>query len=343
MKRIFTSVFLCTFALSIANSQTFFVDGIRYDITSSNEPLSVEVIGADPKYSGDIVLPSTVEYLENNYSLTNIGDYAFSDCSGLTSIVIPNSVTSIGEGAFAGCSGLTSIEIPNSVTSIGKQVFYGCTGLSTIEIPNSVTSIGDWAFLECSGLTSIDVVSDNNTYASIDGVVYNKDISTLLICPAGKTSAIIPNSVTSIGDRAFDGCTGLTSIECYAIVPPSLLNSFSNVPKVIPLFVPDESVSAYQVADGWKDFLDIRPISALYNEQLKSVEMQVYPNPFRDVLNIKGSQNSTLKIYNISGQQVFSENIHENENIDLRYLPSGVYMLKMLNDGKSGFVRLVKE
>ena len=89
-------------------------------------------------------------------SVTSIGDYAFYNCSSLTSVTIPNSVTSIGSYAFSGCSGLTSITIPNSVTRIGNHAFRGCSGLTSLTIPNSVTSIGDRAFYGCSGLSSAE-------------------------------------------------------------------------------------------------------------------------------------------------------------------------------------------
>ena len=98
--------------------------------------------------TGDIVIPNSV---------TTIGDSAFYDCRGLTSIAIPNSVTGIGSSAFYDCSGLTSITIPSSVTSIGDWAFYSCTSLTSITIPNSVTSIGEEAFSGCRGLTSITI------------------------------------------------------------------------------------------------------------------------------------------------------------------------------------------
>ena len=93
-------------------------------------------------------------------SVTEIGSYAFEDCSGLTSLTIPSSVTSIGWYAFEGCSGLTSLTIPSSVTSIGESVFFGCSGLTSFTIPSSVTSIGWGAFCGCSGLTSIYVYTE---------------------------------------------------------------------------------------------------------------------------------------------------------------------------------------
>ena len=134
-------------------------------------------------------------------SVTSIGDYAFYNCTGLTSIEIPNSVTSIGDSAFYDCDGLTNVTIGNSVRSIGRMAFYGCSGLTSIVIPNSVTSIGYSAFRFCNGLTGITI---GNSVRGIGDLAFQN-------C-TGLTNIEIPASVTSIGNNAFSACDGLTSI-----------------------------------------------------------------------------------------------------------------------------------
>ena len=144
-------------------------------------------------------------------SATSIGDMAFVDCSSLTSVTIGNSVTSIGRWAFSGCSGLTSVTIPNSVTSIGDYAFVNCSGLTSMTIGNSVTSIGNSAFGGCSGLTSIKVEDDNTVYDSRNNCNALIETATNILL-LGCKNTVIPNSVTSIGNYAFSGCSGLTSV-----------------------------------------------------------------------------------------------------------------------------------
>ena len=261
-------------------------------------------------------------------NVKGIGKYAFCGCYSLTSITIPESVTSIGGNAFYECSSLKSVHItdlaawcnidfvdysanplcyahklylngelvkdlviPNSVTSIGDYAFYGCSSLTSITIPESVTSIGNWAFGNCSSLTSINVNANNPNYCAIDGVLFNKDQTTLIQYPGGKqgaytipnsvtsigerafsgckslTSITIPNSVTSIGDWAFDACKSLTSITCEAATPPTIggTNTFDGVSKSIPVYVPCECVEAYKAASGWSDFTNIQVPLAEYS------------------------------------------------------------------------------
>ena len=150
-------------------------------------------------------------------SVTSIGDYAFYGCAGLESIDIPEGVTSIATWAFQNCTGLKSIVIPDSVTSIGHYAFYGCAGLESIVIPDSVTSISEDSFADCAGLESIVVEEGNPVYHSAGNCLIETQRKTLL---QGCKNSIIPDdgSVTSIGDYAFYGCTGLTNI----VIPGSV-------------------------------------------------------------------------------------------------------------------------
>lgn len=158
----------------------FCVDGIYYNITSETDR-TVEVTSGEQEYTGAVVIPSVVMYDGNNYSVTRIGDGAFSDCSGLTSVVIPESVTSISEEAF-----------------------YYCESLSTITIPSSVTEIGAFAFSGCLNLAEIKVASGSTSFVAKEGVLYNKDMSKLLAAPGTVSGHFeVPQGVTSIGAGAF--------------------------------------------------------------------------------------------------------------------------------------------
>lgn len=135
-----------------ASAYAFKVDGIAYNKNGDGKSVYVSY-GGD--YTGPVTIPERVTYDGATYSVTSIGEFAFKDCTGLTSVTIPTSVTSIGESAFYGCTALTSVTIPNSVTTIGYDTFRGCTGLTSVTIPKSVTSIGGSAFSGCTGLKKI--------------------------------------------------------------------------------------------------------------------------------------------------------------------------------------------
>lgn len=295
-----------------AKSVTFEVDGIYYNILDESAK-TVEVTKKPSKYSGTVNIPENVSYDGANFSVTAIGEYAFSVCPNLGTVTIPNSVTSIkkyafgdchrltsvtipasvitiGEGAFGSCKSLTSLEIPGSVTTIGDRAFSLCEGLTSVSIPNSVTSIGDGAFANCLNLTSVTIgnsvtfigdmafkacisltsvtipasvnsigiapfelcgslayieVDENNAhFCSIDGVLFNKEISEIIMVPGGRQGEyVIPDSVTSIWSFAFEGCIGLTSVT----IPGSVTSigdfAFNHCVGLTSVTIPDQITS----------------------------------------------------------------------------------------------------
>ena len=165
----------------------------------------------DNSYSGRVVIPESVEYNNEIYMVTAIGDYAFEGCDVLTSVTIPSTIITIGWGAFLGCTGLTSVSIPNSVRYIKEGAFDRCSSLTSVIIPSSVKNIDGKPFDGCESLASINVDEDNTKYDSRQGcnAIIETSSNRLIV---GCKNTIIPSTVTSIGSNAFANCYGLTSV-----------------------------------------------------------------------------------------------------------------------------------
>ena len=300
-----TTILLLAILLpAIATAADFVVDGICYNIHGNEAAVASKrvpgflFIG----YSGSVVIPATVTNNGTTYpvtsieaiafygsteltsivvpnSVTEIGQDAFGNCPGLTSIVvesgnprfdsrnncnaiiettdneliagckntiIPNTVTKIGNLAFDACSSLTSIVIPNSVTEIGHYAFHSCDSLTSIDIPNSVIEIGYGVFESCSGLTSIVVESGNPRYDSrnnCNAIIETADNTLIYGCK----NTTIPNSVTTIDDRAFQDCTGLTSIVIPNSVTEIGFGAFESCTGLTSIVIPNSVTS---IGDG---------------------------------------------------------------------------------------------
>lgn len=182
-------------------------------------------------------------------SVTSIGDDAFYGCSNIPGVTIPNSVTNIGSAAFDYCTSLTSVTIPNGVPGIKDYTFFNCTALTNIMIGGSVRSVGDHALLNCASLTNITVDPLNSFLAGVDGVLFDRDIRTLIQFPCGRSgSYAIPNSVTNIADAAFNSCRNLTRVDMGNNVLNIGNQTFADCTNLSTITIPDSLMSiGYQV------------------------------------------------------------------------------------------------
>ena len=279
---------------SAADVYDFTYNNLQFVITGSTTAKVVGPAITNPSGSWNVPATATNSSTSTTYSVTEIGEDAFRDCSAITSMKIAAGVTKIGNYAFRDCTGLTSVTFPATLTTLGYYAFRGCSslqqvalpdgltsighdafarsGLKNVVVPNSVTSMGSEAFYYCTQL-QYAVLSDHITSinqrvfqgcTSLTGVAIPSsvtyiDAEAFKDCPS-LSRVVIPQNVTFIQMDAFAGTTALTSVTCLATTPPSLYNSgvFSNTTyNNATLYVQPNSLSAYQSAVGWQNFINI--------------------------------------------------------------------------------------
>ena len=263
------------------------INGIRYYLITKGNSAEAEVRANG--YTGDVQIPPSFEYEGVAYNVISIGENAFYNCTGLTSVIIPDGVTSIGktsfmscgnmnsitipssvnyigEGAFSSCSSLASVTIPSNVTSINASTFVGCKSLKSIIIPSNVTSIGNYAFRHCSGITTINIPSKvktigNNAFEGCSGL----------------TSMTIPNNITSMGENAFSGCFFLYVFNIKNI-NQIRKNTFSGCTALKSIIIPNSVTSIRECAFGG--------CSGLISVTLLS-SLQIYDTAFKNCQSIE--------------------------------------------------------
>ncbi|MDE5769085.1 MAG: leucine-rich repeat protein [Oscillospiraceae bacterium] len=270
--------------------------GLEYEVYEDH----VVITDCDTSAEGEMIIPDTIQELP----VTGIGSFAFSFCSSLTSIAIPDGVTEIGSGAFVNCSALEAITIPDGVVTIEDSVFFYCSSLKSIIIPDSVVSIEEDAFCNCSSLESIEIPDNVKNIgdkafrecSKLQSVVIPNGVTNIKFCTFFKCSSlksiIISDSVTSIGAYAFFECSSLTSVTISNNVTIIDAYVFEHCSSLTSITIPNSVINIERSA--------FQDCSSLTSVTLPNSVINIEENAFQDCSSLKSIkiQNPECKIYN---------------------------------------------
>ena len=275
------------------------IGGLNYDLDNNTMTASVS---NNQNATGDIVIPDSVVYNGNTYTVTAIGEWAFEGCSGLTSITIGSGVTTIGNMAFENCSSLTSVTIPDGVTSIGTGAFSYCSGLTTITIPDAVTFIGERAFEGCTNLFSATIGSNTLTVASNNPTM-------------GKPYIGFPSCTVNFDWNSYSYDTTFWDHSVYAIAnsaPNHHLTMWSDsctTETDTIILTGDLSLIAFYEIGGIEGINDI-----------EANNIRIYSADGR--IRVEGAEGMEVKVYDLEGREIVY-------NTYTSTLPNGIYLVKV--------------
>jgi len=277
MKTNFICIVTCLIAalsactkLNSGDSFNQTVGGIEYNfevIVSKMTYVRLTPVSGPTLVKGSITLPSTAEYEGVTYVVTQIGEHAFQNYTGITSVTLPKTLSNIEKEAFAGCYAMESINTPQPLSVIGDHAFSGCSALKKFSLDASISELGEGAFSGCASLTSLEFTPSFSkipdelclgclSLMTIDLPTTIMSVGRSAFEGCSSVSTIdIKSSVQTLGDRAFYGCTGVKSIVSTTATPPVCTDdTFGLMDPNIPVTVPMASVANYQNAVGWRYF-----------------------------------------------------------------------------------------
>lgn len=334
---LFITTLTINMVLAQAVNDTFTVGDYDYIVTSV-APNEAEVTGfATGSSTTDVNLPVSAEDSSNSttYSVTSIAVDAFRDDTTITSLTLPSTLTTINNHAFNGCNSLAAAPLDfTNVTSIGDYAFLNCTNITSVTIPEGINfGLG---VLRGTGITSINIPASWITLP----VQMVRDCLSI-------ESIIIPSTVTTFGTAAFRGCTNLTQMQINGTSVISLENNnaIATLPSTCILYVPDSATeTAYEGDATWSNYFDAARIVAgtLTTNNLEKLEVNLFPNPTKDVVTVKSSfgEDMTINVYNTLGKKLLTT---RESQVDISSFSAGVYLLRVETSKGATVKRIIKQ